>query len=159
MSDVEITNELVQFTKNDVSAVAGQGRYLTEQSLADVLEILGSFVLSGLTLPTSVSLTSTMAAGVAFVKGYRVTTTATNLTFGASATSYVWLELVKDGSDLVTKAVFEILTTTTPTRPDFVPLCVVTTSGSAITAVQDISFRSGGSSSGSDLNAFSSVGL
>jgi hypothetical protein len=160
MSITSITEEIVQFTKNDIGTATGEGKYLTEQSLAAVLsEAIPGYVKSGLTIPTGASLTQQITAGVAFVSGYRVTTTATNLTFPAASVLYVFLSLVKDAEDLVTEAVFEITTSTTPTYPDYLAVARITTDGSAVTKSEDISFRSGASAGGGDLNPYSAVGL
>jgi len=143
MSEVAISNEIVQWTRNDVSPTVGQGKYLTEQNLAAVLnKAIPNYVTSGLTVPTSASLTATITAGGAFLSGYKVTTTATNITVGASATTYLWLFLKKDVDGNVTEAKFEINTSGTATYPDSLLLAVLTSSGTAITAVSDRAARS-----------------
>lgn len=158
MAIVSITGETVQFTHNDIGASTGKGKYLTEQSLASVLAAaIQNYAISGLNVPTGASLTQQISAGSAFVGGYRVTAPATNLTFGGSATSYVFLSVVKDGDGLVTEAVFEVTTSTSPTNPDYLLLARVTTSGSAVTAVEGLAPRS--SSSGSELNAVTAMGF
>lgn len=69
---------------------------IQETNMADAInprvrwdEAFNDFVYSGLTIPTSDSLVSTIASGVAYVGGYRVAKDATSNTFTASKWTYV----------------------------------------------------------------------
>jgi len=87
------------------------------------------FVLSGFTVPGSQSgLTLPVAAGVAFISGYRVEHTATeNLTMVDNTTNYVFL--LKDGMWHIDQD---------NSQPaDSVPICSATTSGGNITSTTD----------------------
>jgi len=87
------------------------------------------FVSSGFTVPASESgLTLPVAAGVAFISGYRVEHTATeNLTMVDNSTNYIFL--LKDGTWHVDQD---------NTQPaDSVAICTAATSGGNITATVD----------------------
>lgn len=98
-------------------------------------------VLTGMTIPTSASLLTTIAIGTAFVNGQYVTIgTTVSKTFGASADTYVD---IKDDGTIVYIAVangattgFAITTNTDGTKA--LRLAKVVTSASAVTSVSQI---------------------
>ncbi len=53
----------------------------------------------------------------------------------------MWLVLLVDGDGRVTEAKFEHNTAGTPSYAHYLPLAIVTTSGSAVTAVKDVAPR------------------
>lgn len=139
MADYSPTNPQVRFTKNDIGATAGAGKYVTEQAFAGMqAELTDDFVSSGMTLPsTSGTLNIDLALGVAYVSGFRVSLpSATTLTVGASTTSYVFLRLDVDADGNVNAVKVEVNTTgTAPARS--IPLATITSAASTITATAD----------------------
>jgi hypothetical protein len=101
-----------------------------------------NFVSSGYTVPTSASLTATIAAGVAFVNGLYVSRTAVAKTFTASKDTYI--DLLDNGTIVyiaVTNNVgtgFPISTNTDGTAG--LRLAKVVTSATAITSVQQYGY-------------------
>lgn len=104
----------------------------------DLSPRLADFVLdrivSGLTLPTSADLTSTLAAGVAWVIGTRVVKAATALTFAASSDTYV--DLGKDGT--LTLAAVANGTAAPAVTANSLRLLKAVTSATAVTGVTNL---------------------
>jgi|CXWL01.1.fsa_nt_gi hypothetical protein len=140
MSDVEVSNETVWPTVNDVAQTADDGKLWKEaKHTAALAAIHGqNYVISGLTVPaSSANLDLAVALGTAMLSGYHVTVPgSTTITLPASSTSYIFLKLHKDGSSNVDKIQIEHNTTGTPPA-DSVLLATAVTSGSAVTSTQD----------------------
>ncbi|MBT9168395.1 MAG: hypothetical protein DDT19_01740 [Syntrophomonadaceae bacterium] len=68
-------------------AAAGGGAVVTDK--LTTADVFSDFVVSGLLSPTSANLSSTLAAGAAYVLGTRVTVAATPFTYTASQDTYV----------------------------------------------------------------------
>jgi hypothetical protein len=117
----------------------GQQMYETilRDWLAGIMSGSGAFVASGLTVPSSsVNLNLSVAAGVAYIDGYRLEADAEVIALPASQTSYVYLVYAIDGFDNVTGHSLTSNTTgVTPAKG--VLLCTAVTNGSAVTSTVD----------------------
>lgn len=137
MADFSITNDLVSPTVNDVNGgVTGDGVNTDEDTAAPWrLGVEGNYVISGFVLPASSgTLTIDVPTGKAIVSGYYVTVPGnTTLTVTASSTNHVYLKLIRDGSNHVSSAVYEV-NTTGIAPADSVKIGMAVASGSAITS-------------------------
>lgn len=143
MADFSPTNPTVTFTKNDIGPTAGAGKFVTEGSFHTMqAELVDDFVASGLTLPaTSASLSISVALGVAYVSGYRVSIPgATSVSVSASSTSYLFLKLNRDGDNNVDSVEFEVNTSGTAPA-DSLLLYTITSGLTTITATNDLAPR------------------
>lgn len=102
-------------------------------------ELIGEVVISGLTIATSATLTSTITAGVAYVENdgdgtlHRVVTADTSKTFTASKDT--WVYLAYTGAFYYNE---QALGASQPTTPDnYILLAKVTTTGVAVSSVTD----------------------
>jgi len=141
MATVSVTNHAVFPTNLDIhGGSAGNGTVWTEQSAGTLLKLIAMqrcFVLSGFDpVGTGGTLTKTINGGVAVIDGYLVKGTGgNNITFDASTTNHLYLQLVVVAG--VVTAV-QLVTNTTGVKPaNSVKLMKVVTSGSAPTAVTD----------------------
>jgi hypothetical protein len=97
-------------------------------------EAFNDWTYSGMLPPTSASLSSTITAGVSYVNGVRIETSATAHTFTASKDTYVYInsggyfdyQEVANGASAPTTPANDLL------------LCKVVTSGTAVTSVLDL---------------------
>lgn len=139
-ADYSAVNETIWPSQNDIAQVAGNGKKVLENQWAKPIGALGinNLSLTGLTVPASdADLNIDVAAGTAYIAGRHITIpAATSVTAAASNTNYVFLKLSRDGSNLVTGAVFEVNTTGTPPA-DSTPICTLVASGTAITSTVD----------------------
>lgn len=95
-----------------------------------------NFVLSGFTFPgSSANLTLTIPAGIAYLGGYYVSVGATNITFPASATSHVFLKLLRDVNGNVSSVAYEHNTSGTYPN-ESLELGQVVTNASAVIATR-----------------------
>lgn len=135
-----ITNHLVHPTENDVNGgVVGQGIAYLETSMVALFRSLGAlrnFVISGFNNLGGSGLNRSVAGGEAVINGYLVKgTSGSNVTFDASTTNRLWLQLVMSGGKAVG---VQLLTTTSDTVPaNAVRLADVVTSGSDVTSITD----------------------
>jgi hypothetical protein len=140
MGDHVAVNETIWPSQNDVAQTAGQGKNLLENQWAKPVGALGvnNLTLTGFTVAASdADLVTNVALGTAYISGRHITVpAATAVTAAASNTNHVFLKLSRDGSNLVTGAVFEVNTTGTPPA-DSVYLCTLTTDTDNITATAD----------------------
>jgi len=111
-----------------------------ENQWASLAADLGAnnFTFTGLTVPgSSANLNISVASGSAYLAGRWISIPAsTTVTASASATNFVYLKFVRDGSNLATGAKFEVNTTGTPPA-DATPIATLVASGSAITSTTD----------------------
>lgn len=117
----------------------GQQMYETvlRDWLKGLMEASGAFIASGLTVPSSsVNLNLSVAAGVAYIDGYRLEADAEVIALPGSQTSYVYLVYSVDGFGNVTgHALTSNTTGVTPSRG--VLICTAVTSVGAITSTVD----------------------
>ncbi len=97
-------------------------------------DLFGDFVASGLTVPTSASLSSTTTAGVAYVSGARVVLAATARTYTASKDTYV--DLTAAGAYTYTEVANAAAAPTQAANT--LRLAKVVTSTTAVTSVTDL---------------------
>lgn len=95
-------------------------------------EAMFDFVSSGLTIPTSANLISSVAAGIAYINGKRIAFSAVAKTFTASKDTYVDL---KDDGTLVYVEVANGATSGMALTANAIRIAKVVTSGVAITKV------------------------
>lgn len=114
---------------------------LTERVFADSInprvrdyELIGDYNYSGMLPVTSANLTSNISAGTSYVSGYRIVTDATAHTYTATKDTYVYID--KNGTFQYSEVAVGATAPTTPA--DSLILAKVTTSGAAITAVEDL---------------------
>lgn len=98
-------------------------------------EAFNSFTYEGMLPATSANLTSDISAGISYVDGYRVQNAATSHTYGAALDTYVY---VASGGYYVYCEEPNGSTTCGVPPTDALLLARVITSGSAITAVNDL---------------------
>lgn len=103
----------------------------------DSTTVQGTFVYSGCTPATDVTLTSSISACTAYVNGYRVSKGATTQTYTASMDTYV--DLSQTGS--YTLSPVAVGGTAPSVAANSARLAKVTTSGTAITSVTDLANR------------------
>lgn len=136
MADYDITDERVTPSLNDINGgVAGDGVNAYEKFVAPWrMGMERSYVVSGFVIPASSgNLNIDIPLGVAIISGYRVNVPgSTTLTFTDAATNYVFLKLVRDGSNNVASAKFEVNTSGTAPA-DSVMIGVGIAAGGAIT--------------------------
>jgi hypothetical protein len=120
---------------------SGKGKTSSEQNLAGWMNRATdgtNDIVTGFNPTTSANLTLTVPAGEAIIAGYRVIIdTASTVTIGASTTTWVYLTLTRDGANNVTAASFTTSTTTSVPTAAQVKVSKVTSSGTAITAVEN----------------------
>lgn len=142
MATVTVTNHAVFPTGLDVNGgTPGSGTVWTEQTTQSLFKALAqqqSYIISGFDPPSTGggTLTKAITGGEAVISGYRVKGTASNnITFGASATEHLYLQLVFSGTQV---SGLELFTNTTGTRPsNSVKIAQVVTNGSNPTTVTD----------------------
>ena len=128
---------------NDVASTTGDGSYLKETLITDLLEQVsggGSWIVSGFDYASASGLTATFNAGTAIINGYLVSRVGTfDVTLEDDVTNHVWLTFSVDGSNNVTAWGLEINSTNTvPTGvPGYVKLATITTVSGAVTASTD----------------------
>lgn len=119
------------------------------------LEMLPNAVYSGLTIPTSASLTSTIAAGIAYVNGKRLAPSAVAKVFTASKDTYVDL---KDDGTFAYVEVANGATTGMTLTANSIRIAKVVTSGVAVTSVAQFPKMSGVSVVGDWWGGFDPLG-
>lgn len=128
---------------NDVASTTGDGSYLKETLITDLLDAIGGqndWVVSGFDYASASGLTATMNAGTAVIAGYYVSRTGTwDVTLADDSTNHVWLTFSVDGSNNVNAWGAEVNTTgTAPTGvPGYIKLATITTVSGAVTANTD----------------------
>ena len=128
---------------NDIASTTGDGSYLKETLITDLLDAIGGqndWILSGFDYASASGLTATMNAGTAIIAGYYVSRTGTwDITLADDSTNHVWLTFSVDGSNNVSAWGAEVNTTgTAPTGvPGYVKLATITTVSGAVTATTD----------------------
>ncbi len=140
MPDYAAANDDIWPSQNDVAQTAGNGKKLLENQWQEVMAALtaANFVYTGGVLPaSSANLNIDVPACQAMISGRFVDIPgSTTITAAASATSHVYLKLLRDGANLVTGAAFEVNTAGTPPA-DSVKIGTLVASGSAITSTTD----------------------
>lgn len=139
MGNTNITTPLVHPSQNDVNGgVANDGKRILEKYVREWLKALNgiNYQITGNALPTSAAdLVLIVPAGSAFLAGYYVTWSQTNVTLPSSSTSHLFVKLISSGG-LATNV--QIEDNTSGTYPaDAIKLGTVVTSGSAITSSTD----------------------
>ena len=142
MATFPITNHAVFPTGLDVhGGTPGLGTVWTEQTVQALFKALAqqhSVIVSGFDPPTTGggTLTKAIAGGEAVISGYRIKGTASNnVTFDASTTNHLYLQLVFTGTQV---SGLELITNTTGTRPaNSIKIATVVTNGSNPTTVTD----------------------
>jgi len=128
---------------NDVASTSGDGSYLKETLITDLLDAIGGqndWVLSGFDYASASGLTATMNAGTAVIAGYYVSRTGTwDITLADDSTNHVWLTFSVDGSNNVSAWGAEVNTTgTAPTGvPGYIKLATITTVSGSVTGNTD----------------------
>lgn len=113
------------------------GTPMSEANIVDILTALVNkgFVVSGFTFPPfSATLSFNIAAGVAFLFGYRVEIdTATTINCTDNTGNYIFLKLIRTGGN-VTGAAFEV-NTTNIAPPDSIPIALAQALGGQLPIV------------------------
>jgi hypothetical protein len=122
---------------NDVASTTGDGKYLKETLLTDLLDAIttGDFIVSGFDYASAASLVCTFNGGSAIIGGYWLTRTGTfTATVADEATNDVYLTFAVDGSNNVTGWGLEInATATAPTSvPGYVHIATIVTTGGSV---------------------------
>lgn len=145
MAQFPVTGETVFPTFNNVAATAQEGKRWSEPKVTEWIKAIvnnKNYVASGMLVSgVSGTLNFTIPSGTALLQGYFSIIPATVVTAAASATTYVFLRLLRDVNGFVTDAVFETQLTTTPPA-DSMFICSLTAGVSTITSVKDLAVRS-----------------
>ncbi|HET6374168.1 MAG TPA: hypothetical protein VFG76_12740 [Candidatus Polarisedimenticolia bacterium] len=142
MANFPVTNHAVFPTSLDVhGGTPGLGTVWTEGGVTALFKAIGrqgSFIVAGFDPPTTGggTLTKAIAGGEAVIDGYRVKGTASNnVTFDASTTNYLYLQLIVSGGVV---AGLQLVTNTTGVKPaNAVLIAKVVSNASNPTAVTD----------------------
>ena len=141
MADVTATAHVFP-SANDLEGAQpnGWGETLYEKNLATFwlagLQV-NNYTISGAVLPASdADLTVPIPTGKFWLDGRFVEIAATNITFPASSTSFLFAKLLKDVNGNVSSVAFEHNTSGTPPA-DATPIGSLVSSGSAITSTTD----------------------
>ena len=121
---------------NDVASTTGDGSYVKETILTDLLDAIasGDWIVDGFGYNTSSGLTATFDGGTAVIGGYLVSRSGTfNFTLadgtgpGLPSNNHVYLTFAVDSNDNVTSWGVEVNTSGTPPTgvPGYVKLAVI----------------------------------
>lgn len=138
---VDITaNSTVYPSANDIAETEKEGRYATEQSHTELMELwLANHIVSGFLLPASdPDLTITIPAGTCVIDGRRVVVSSTtDITLTDAATNHIWVQLSFDGDGNVDGV--DIVANTSGTPPaNSIKIGEAVAAGAAITGTTDL---------------------
>lgn len=133
---------------NDVASTTGDGSYVKETILTDLLDAIasGDWIVQGFGYNTSSGLTATFDGGQAVIGGYLISRSGTfNLTLtdgagpGLPANNHVYLTFSVDSNDNVDSWGVEVNTTgTAPTGvPGYAKLAIIEVESGAVTDVDE----------------------
>lgn len=138
MTQYAITSDTIWPSANDVASVTGGGKILKELALRSWR--LGgerNYVISGFKVPlSSANLDLSVPLGIAFVGGYYVEVTGSTTITTVNGTTYLYLALTRDGSNKVTGAVFDRLSSQNDVA-DYLLIAVLIAAGGVITDTID----------------------
>lgn len=137
---VDITADSTVYpSANDIAETEKEGRYATEQSHTELLQLwVENHVVSGFTVPSSdPDLTLQVGAGECVIDGRRVVVSAaTDMTLTDAATNHIWVQLSFDGDGNVDGVDMVFNTTGTPVA-NAVKIAEAVAAAGAITGTKD----------------------
>lgn len=138
MTQYAISSDTVWPSANDVASVTGGGKILKELAMRSWrLGTEQNYVISGFKVPlSSANLDLSVPLGIACVGGYYVEVTGSTTITTVNGTTYLYLALTRDGSNKVTGAVFDRLSSPNDVA-DYCLIAVLIASGGAITDTID----------------------